>query len=68
MRPSFHTLNPELSELKYYLLESQIPNGKQYIAIRQDQLLRNVEFQVYEKNADVGGTWFENKYRKLLNA
>lgn len=22
----------------------------------------NVTFQVYEKNADVGGTWFENRY------
>lgn len=34
------------------------------MSIRQDQLLRDVDFQVYEKNEDVGGTWFENKYRQ----
>ncbi|OAP65618.1 hypothetical protein AYL99_01590 [Fonsecaea erecta] len=33
-----------------------------YMAIRQEQLLENVEFQIYEKNPDVAGTWFENKY------
>jgi NADH dehydrogenase FAD-containing subunit len=27
----------------------------------QDQL-KNVELVIYEKNHDVGGTWFENKY------
>lgn len=35
----------------------------QYMAIRQEQLLENIEFQIYEKNSDVAGTWFENKYR-----
>jgi cation diffusion facilitator CzcD-associated flavoprotein CzcO len=33
-----------------------------YTAIRQEQLLQNVSFQIYEKNDDVGGTWLENKY------
>lgn len=36
------------------------------MAIRQEQLLKDVEFQVYEKNSGVAGTWFENKYRKFL--
>src|ERR1700712_496247 len=33
-----------------------------YTAIRQDQLLTDISFQIYEKNAGVGGTWYENKY------
>lgn len=37
----------------------------QYMAIRQEQVLDNVDFQIYEKNSDVGGTWRENKYRML---
>lgn len=35
------------------------------MAIRQEQVLDNVDFQIYEKNSDVGGTWRENKYRML---
>jgi cation diffusion facilitator CzcD-associated flavoprotein CzcO len=31
-------------------------------AIRFPQKLKNVELQIYEKNTDVGGTWFENRY------
>jgi cation diffusion facilitator CzcD-associated flavoprotein CzcO len=31
-------------------------------AIRVPEWLRNVEFQVYEKNEGVGGTWWENRY------
>jgi cation diffusion facilitator CzcD-associated flavoprotein CzcO len=31
-------------------------------AIRIPEKLRNVELTVYEKNSDVGGTWFENRY------
>jgi len=31
-------------------------------AIRFPQRIENLTFQVYEKNADVGGTWFENRY------
>lgn len=27
-----------------------------------EQRLKNVEIICYEKNADVGGTWFENRY------
>lgn len=27
--------------------------------------MENYELQIYEKNADVGGTWFENRYRTL---
>lgn len=29
-------------------------------AIRLPQRVPNLEFVVYEKNEDVGGTWFEN--------
>jgi succinate dehydrogenase/fumarate reductase flavoprotein subunit len=31
-------------------------------AIRIPQRLRNVDLTVYEKNSDVGGTWWENRY------
>jgi cation diffusion facilitator CzcD-associated flavoprotein CzcO len=31
-------------------------------AIRLPQRIENLTFTVYEKNADVGGTWFENRY------
>lgn len=24
--------------------------------------LRNIDFVIYEKNEDVGGTWYENRY------
>lgn len=33
-----------------------------YCAIRIPQRLRGVELTVYEKNAGVGGTWWENRY------
>ncbi len=26
------------------------------------QFLENVEYVIYEKNVDVGGTWFESRY------
>jgi cation diffusion facilitator CzcD-associated flavoprotein CzcO len=29
-------------------------------AIRFPQRLSNLELVIYEKNADIGGTWFEN--------
>jgi len=29
--------------------------------IRFPQRVQNLDFVIYEKNADVGGTWFENK-------
>jgi len=31
-------------------------------AIRFPQRLKNIELVIYEKNAEVGGTWFENRY------
>ena len=31
-------------------------------AIKFPEYVPNVEIAVYEKNADVGGTWFENRY------
>ena len=31
-------------------------------AIRFNQRIQNLDFTIYEKNADIGGTWFENKY------
>ena len=33
-----------------------------YLSIRLPEWLRNVELVVYEKNADLGGTWLENRY------
>ena len=30
-------------------------------AIRFPQRIPNVDFVIYEKNADIGGTWYENK-------
>ncbi|GAA5925144.1 flavin-containing monooxygenase [Sporobolomyces koalae] len=33
--------------------------------IRIDQRLKNVDLQIYEKNHQVGGTWFENSYPGL---
>jgi hypothetical protein len=32
-----------------------------YCGIRIPERLRNVELVIYEKNAGVGGTWYENK-------
>lgn len=33
-----------------------------YCGIRIPEKLRNVELVIYEKNAGVGGTWYENRY------
>jgi hypothetical protein len=33
-----------------------------YHSIRIPERLRNVDLVVYEKNAGVGGTWYENRY------
>ncbi|KAL5119011.1 hypothetical protein ACEQ8H_003140 [Pleosporales sp. CAS-2024a] len=33
-----------------------------YCGIRIPEKLRNVDLVIYEKNAGVGGTWYENKY------
>jgi cation diffusion facilitator CzcD-associated flavoprotein CzcO len=33
-----------------------------YLGIRIPQRLRNVDFQIYEKNDGIGGTWWENRY------
>ncbi|KAG4429161.1 hypothetical protein IFR05_015361 [Cadophora sp. M221] len=33
-----------------------------YLGIRIPQRLRNVDLQIYEKNENVGGTWWENRY------
>lgn len=32
------------------------------MAYQTKNFLNEVELMVYEKNADVGGTWFENRY------
>ncbi|MCJ1472259.1 hypothetical protein MMC13_000906 [Lambiella insularis] len=32
------------------------------MAYKIQQQMKNVEFQIYERNADIGGTWFENRY------
>ena len=31
-------------------------------AIRLPQRVPNVELKIYEKNEEIGGTWFENHY------
>lgn len=36
-------------------------------SIRIQQKMKNVTLQVYEKNDDVGGTWYENKFRHSRN-
>lgn len=33
-----------------------------YCGVRIPQRLRNVQLKIYEKNAGVGGTWYENRY------
>lgn len=30
--------------------------------IRLTQRIKNLDLTVYEKNADIGGTWYENRY------
>ena len=32
------------------------------MAYKMQERLKNVEHQIYERNADLGGTWFENRY------
>lgn len=31
------------------------------VAYQIERRMQNVDFQIYEKNPDVGGTWLENK-------
>jgi hypothetical protein len=31
------------------------------VAYKQERLLKDVDFQIYEKNDNVGGTWLENR-------
>ena len=33
-----------------------------YCGVRIPQRLRNVDLCIYEKNPDLGGTWYENRY------
>jgi hypothetical protein len=33
-----------------------------YLGVRIPERLRNVELAIYDKNAGIGGTWFENRY------
>lgn len=30
--------------------------------IRLPQKIKNLDLMIYEKNEDIGGTWFENRY------
>lgn len=32
------------------------------IAYKAERALSNIDLQIYEKNADIGGTWLENRY------
>lgn len=36
-------------------------------AIRLPQKIKNLDLTIYEKNEDIGGTWFENRYESSLN-
>ena len=36
-----------------------------YMTILAEKVLENVELVVYEKNPELGGTWFENTYPGL---
>ena len=38
-----------------------------YCGIRIPERLRNVDLVIYEKNAGVGGTWYENRYADARN-
>ncbi len=31
-------------------------------AIRFPQKIKNLDLTIYDKNEDIGGTWFENRY------
>lgn len=33
-----------------------------YLGIRIPQRIRNVDLRIYEKNEELGGTWWENRY------
>jgi cation diffusion facilitator CzcD-associated flavoprotein CzcO len=33
-----------------------------YLGVRIPQRLRNIDFQIFEKNDGVGGVWYENRY------
>lgn len=33
-----------------------------YLGVRIPQRIQNLDFQIYEKNEGVGGTWWENRY------
>lgn len=35
------------------------------LARHMELYMQNYELAIYEKNADIGGTWFENKYEPL---
>lgn len=32
------------------------------LSILLPRFIENIELVIYEKNADIGGTWFENRY------
>ena len=36
-------------------------------AIRFPQRVKNLTLTIYEKNADIGGTWFENRFGRVPN-
>lgn len=71
MTPDFKYVNPvELPALYEHCIDDYRPmkvicigGGISGIlaSIRFPQKIPNVTFTCYEKNADVGGTWFENK-------
>ena len=40
--------------------------GGMLVGIRFPQRISNLELVIYEKNADIGGTWFENQYSHYI--
>lgn len=62
-RPSF-SLKDEPIENQRALKVRVIGAGLSgvYLGIRIPQRLRNVDLKIYDKNAGVGGTWWENRY------
>lgn len=59
-----YTINEEPSGTKRPLRVIAIGAGAAGIAFAKfaEERTENVQLTIYEKNADIGGTWFENKY------
>src|SRR5579862_1244715 len=54
-------LSPPLAMLTQVIVIGAGINGM-HAAIRLPQRIPNLELVIYEKNPEIGGTWYENKY------